>query len=204
MKPFLYIYIILFALASVTFSPVTAAAQSFAPPSEQVDAGTFHRTPAQKGVKVSTDVLALALPASALVGALVQKDWQGLLQGVETAAATAAATYILKYTVKERRPDGSDLHSFPSGHTAVSFATAAWLQRRYGWAYGAPAYALACYVGWGRCYSKKHFWYDALAGAAIGAGSAYIFTRPFAKKHNLQVSPVTDGSNIGVYASFEF
>nr|WP_290387988.1 phosphatase PAP2 family protein [Paramuribaculum intestinale] len=204
MKPFLYIYIILFALASVTFSPVTAAAQSFAPASEPVGAGTFHRTSAQKGVKVSTDVLALALPASALVGALVQKDWQGLLQGVETAAATAAATYILKYTVKERRPDGSDLHSFPSGHTAVSFATAAWLQRRYGWAYGAPAYALACYVGWGRCYSKKHYWYDVLAGAAIGAGSAYIFTRPFAKKHNLQVSPVTDGSNIGVYASFEF
>lgn len=204
MKPFLYIYIILFALASVTFSPVTAAAQSFAPASEPVGAGTLHRTSAQKGVKVSTDVLALALPASALVGALVQKDWQGLLQGVETAAATAAATYILKYTVKERRPDGSDLHSFPSGHTAVSFATAAWLQRRYGWAYGAPAYALACYVGWGRCYSKKHYWYDVLAGAAIGAGSAYIFTRPFAKKHNLQMSPVTDGSNIGVYASFEF
>ena len=83
MKPFLYIYIILFALASVTFSPVTAAAQSFAPASEPVGAGTFHRTSAQKGVKVSTDVLALALPASALVGALVQKDWQGLLQGVE-------------------------------------------------------------------------------------------------------------------------
>lgn len=165
---------------------------------------TFHRTSAQKGVKISTDVLAVALPASALIGTLVMKDWKGLLQGVETAAATAAVTYILKYSIKERRPDGSDLHSFPSGHTAVSFATAAYLQRRYGWAFGAPAYALAAYVGWGRCISKKHYWYDVLAGAAIGAGSAYIFTRPFAKNHNLQISPVSDGRSVGVYASFEF
>lgn len=188
--PTLVILVLLFVV------PLRGAAQTESEP--------FRRTAAQKGVKTSTDVIALALPASALVGTLVMKDWKGLLQGVETAAVTAAATYLLKYTVKERRPDGSDLHSFPSGHTAVSFATAAYLQRRYGWAYGAPAYALACYVGWGRCFSKKHYWYDVLAGAAIGAGSAYIFTRPFAKKHNLQISPVSDGRSIGVYASFEF
>lgn len=164
----------------------------------------FPRTHAQKGVETSTDVIAIALPASALVGTIVMQDWKGLLQGVETAAVTAAATLILKYSVKEWRPDMSNHHSFPSGHTAVSFATAAYLQRRYGWAFGAPAYALSCYVGWGRCFSKKHYWYDVLAGAAIGAGSAYIFTRPFAKKHDLQIAPVTDGSTIGVYASFSF
>lgn len=164
----------------------------------------FHPTDSQKGVRISTDVLAVALPASALLGTLVMKDWKGLIQGVETAAVTAAATYILKYSVKERRPDGSDLHSFPSGHSAVSFASAAYIQRRYGWKFGAPAYALSCYVAWGRCYSKKHYWYDVLAGAAIGAGSAYIFTRPFAREHNLQIAPVSDGKSIGVYASFEF
>ena len=170
----------------------------------QDDVTTFQRTPAQKGVATSTDVIAIALPASALVGTLVMQDWKGLLQGVETAAVTAAATLILKYSVKEWRPDHSDRHSFPSGHTAVSFATAGYLQRRYGWAFGAPAYALSSYVAWGRCFSKKHYWYDVLAGAAIGAGSAYIFTRPFAKKHNLQIAPVSDGTNIGIYASFEF
>lgn len=164
----------------------------------------YRQSQARKGVDISTDVVAIALPASALVGTLVMKDWKGLLQGVETAAATAAATLILKYSVKEWRPDHSNTHSFPSGHTAVSFATAAYLQRRYGWAYGAPAYALSCYVGWGRCFAKKHYWYDVLAGAAIGAGSAYIFTRPFAQKHDLQIAPVTDGTNIGVYASFSF
>lgn len=178
---------------------VSVCSQSYAPAVPE-----FHRTKAQKGVKVSTDVLLVALPASALVGTLVMKDWKGLLQGVETAAVTTAATYILKYSIKEKRPDGSDYHSFPSGHTAFTFASAAYLQRRYGWAVGGPAYALATYVGWGRCFAKKHHWYDVLAGAAIGAGSAYIFTKPFARRHNLQISPVADNTSIGVYASFEF
>lgn len=168
------------------------------------DTPLFEASKSQKGVAVSTDVFAIALPVSALTLTLVEKDWKGLLQGVETAAVTAAATLILKYSVKEWRPDHSNQHSFPSGHTAVSFATAAYLQRRYGWAYGAPAYALSCYVGWGRIYSKKHHWYDVLAGAAIGAGSAYIFTKPFARKHNLQIAPVTDGETIGIYASLNF
>ena len=164
----------------------------------------FVRTGAQKGVAISTDVLAVALPAATLTGVLIEQDWKGLIQGVETAAVTAGATLILKYAVKERRPDGSDLHSFPSGHTSVSFATAAFLQRRYGWAFGGPAYAVATYVGWGRVYSKKHHWWDVVAGGAIGAASAYIFTKPFAKKHNLQISPVSDGISMGIYASMEF
>lgn len=172
--------------------PLACAAQEFVP------------SKSQKGVATSTDVLVIALPAAALTGVLVQKDWKGLIQGVETAGVTAAATLILKYSIKETRPDYSNRHSFPSGHSAVSFATAAFVQRRYGWAFGAPAYALSCYVAWGRVYSKKHHWWDVCAGAAIGAGSAYIFTRPFAKKHNLQISPVADPTHWGVYASMEF
>ncbi len=158
----------------------------------------------QKNVSRSTDIVMLALPVATLAGVLIERDWDGLVQGIETAGATAAATLILKYAVCERRPDGSDMHSFPSAHSAVSFATAAFLQRRYGWAFGSPAYALAAYVGWGRVYSGKHHWWDVVAGGAIGAASAYIFTKPFAKKHNLQVSPVSDGRSVGVYASMEF
>jgi len=164
----------------------------------------FHRTGAQKGVAVSTDVLTVAMPVATLAGVLLTKDWTGLKQGAFTAAATAGATLLLKYTAKETRPDFSDNYSFPSGHTSVSFATAAFLQRRYGWKFGAPAYAIAAYVGWGRVFSKKHFWWDALAGAAIGAGCAYMFTRPFAVKHELSVTPVTDGHVFGFTASMKF
>lgn len=166
----------------------------------------YQLTHAMKGVKRSTDIVALALPAAALIGTLCARDWQGLLQGVETAAVTAAATYALKYACREKRPDGSDFHSFPSGHTAVSFATATYLTRRYGWQYGVPAYVLGTYVAWGRCFSRQHYVWDCLVGAAIGAGSALIFTTPFAKKHNLQLAPVADErtKNIGIYASITF
>lgn len=159
-------------------------------------------TKEQKGVSISTDVFAVLLPATALTLTLCEKDWKGLLQGVETAAVTAGVTLILKYSVKEWRPDHSNQHSFPSGHSSVSFAASTYLMRRYGWKWGVPAYVVSTYVGWGRCFAKKHYWYDVLAGAAIGSGSALIFTRPFAKQHNIQIMPVSDGNNIGIYASF--
>lgn len=159
-------------------------------------------TKTQKGVAVSTDIFAVLLPATALTLTLCEKDWKGLIQGVETAAVTAGVTLLLKYTVKEWRPDHSNQHSFPSGHSAVTFASATYLQRRYGWKWGVPAYVISTYVGWGRCFAKKHYWYDVLAGAAIGAGSALIFTKPFAKKHEIQIMPASDGNNIGFYASF--
>ncbi len=155
----------------------------------------FHRTPAQKGVKTSTDVILVAMPVATLAGVMIDEDWQGLKQGALTAVTSLGATYILKYAIKEERPDHSNRHSFPSGHTSTTFATATFLQRRYGWKLGVPAYALATYVGWGRVFSKKHHWWDVVAGAAIGAGSALIYTRPFAQKHELELSggPTDDG-----------
>lgn len=171
---------------------------------QQGESPEFRPTAPMKGVGTSTDVIALALPVAALAGTLIEQDWQGLVQGAYTAAATAGATFILKYTVKERRPDGSNFHSFPSGHSAVSFATATYLQRRYGWKFGVPAYALASYVAWGRCFARKHHWWDVVAGGAIGAGSALIFTRPWARTHDLQLAPASDGQTFGLYCSFKF
>lgn len=164
----------------------------------------FEPSKRQKAVATSTDVVAIALPVATLAGVLISKDWEGLKQGALTASVTAAASLVLKYTIKERRPDGSDNQSFPSGHSAVSFATAAFLQRRYGWKFGAPAYALAAYVAWGRVFSKKHYWWDVVGGAVIGAASAYIFTTPWAKKHELTISPVATAEAMGVHASFTF
>ena len=206
-------WIIIVLIMALGVVPGVAQNEDVFVPSKAQDGGgdVFVPTRGQKGVRTSTDVLAIALPAAALVGTLCVQDWKGLIQGVETAAACAGATLILKYAVKEKRPDGSDYHSFPSGHTSVSFASAAYLQRRYGWKFGGPAYALSCYVAWGRVYSKKHHWYDVLAGAAIGAGSAYIFTRPWAKEHNLQIAPTATPATVwnpspsmGVYVAFNF
>ena len=104
--------------------------------------------------------------------------------------------------VRKERPDHSDFHSFPSAHTSILFANAAFVQRRYGWKWGLPAYVLATYTGWSRTFARKHDWWDVVAGAAIGAGCSYIFTRPFAQKHELTVVPVSDGRHFGIAASF--
>lgn len=158
----------------------------------------------RKGVRISTDVIAIALPAATLTGILVTRDWTGLKQGALTAVTTLGVTELLKFSIHKRRPDYSDNRSFPSGHTAITFADAAFLQRRYGWKIGAPAYALAAYVGWGRTFAKKHDWWDVLAGVVIGAGSAYIYTRPLPDKSTLTISPVSDGQNLGFTALYTF
>ena len=161
-------------------------------------------TGSRKAVRTLGDVGAILLPVAGLTAILINKDWEGLKQGVFAGATTLGVTYALKYIVKKDRPDHSDNHSFPSMHTSVSFTAAAFIQRRYGWKWGLPAYVLSTYVGWSRVYGKKHDWWDVAAGAAIGAGSSYIFTRPFAKKHELTISPVAGDGHYGFYASMKF
>lgn len=158
----------------------------------------------RKAVRRSGDVLVALVPAACLATTLARQDWQGLKQGVFTGVTTVGMTYALKYLVKKERPDGSDRHSFPSMHTSVSFAGAAFLQRRYGWQWGIPAYLLSAYVGWSRVYGKKHDGWDVLAGAALGVGSGYLFTRPFARQHRLAFTPVAGGGFCGFYASLAF
>lgn len=159
----------------------------------------------RKSIDTSTDILALLNPIAGFTGSLIIKDYKGTKQVVLGGLTNLAANYILEYSIHKKRPDGSGNHAFPSTHTSVSFQGAAFLQRRYGWKFGAPAYAVSAYVGWGRIYARKHDIWDVLAGAALGAGSAYIYTRPFARKHELTLAPAVMGSGCpGIYASIRF
>lgn len=158
----------------------------------------------REAVKISSDVLLVAMPVATASAMLAMKDWTGFKQAAFTGVTTLGVTYLLKFAVHKERPDGSNNLSFPSGHTSITFANAAFVQRRYGWAWGAPAYALAAYVGWARTYARRHDWWDVAAGALIGAGSAYIYTRPLARDNKLVISPVSDGTHFGVYASLTF
>lgn len=165
---------------------------------------SFAPTSTQKGIRTSTDVVAVALPAAALAVTLIKRDWTGLKEGIFTAAATAGATLILKYSIKENRPDFSNTHSFPSGHSAVTFAAATYIGRRYGWKWSIPAYALSTYTAWGRVYGKKHHWWDVAAGAAIGAASAMIFTHPYLRKHEAALVPTLSETGTGAMLSFRW
>ena len=79
----------------------------------------------------------------------------------------------LKYTVRRERPDKSNHHSFPSGHSASVFATAAVLQRNYGWKVGVPGYVVASYVAASRVHDNRHYLSDVIFGATMGIAAEH-------------------------------
>lgn len=173
----------------------------------------FHTTAfgQHKFVDRSTDVLCLAPAATGLVKALVEKDRKGVVQLTLSTATGIAVNYGLNACIKKNRPEmpnqpsWSDRHAFPSTHSMAAFDGATFLMRRYGWKWGVPAYAVSCYVAWGRVHANKHDWWDVLGGAAIGAGAALIYTRPFAKKADLTISPAVFGEQGGgVHVAMQF
>lgn len=156
-------------------------------------------------VKRSTDVLVFVPVVAGFATTLALKDYTGLKQLALSGSTAIAASYLLELCIKKERPDGDGHHAFPSTHSVVAFQGAAFIQRRYGWKWGAPAYVLASYVGWGRAYSKRHDAWDVLAGAAIGIGSSCLYARPFAKKAKLSLLPATFGADhVGFCASVVF
>ncbi len=151
---------------------------------------------ASKMVDASTDLLSLVPSATGFVAAIVNRDPDGVLQLAIGTTATLALNYAFKALVDKQRPDGTGVHSFPSSHTAMSFEGATFTMRRYGWKWGVPAYAVSCYVAWGRVFAQRHDWWDVLGGAVIGAGSALLCTRKFIPQ-GLELSPalISDGRN---------
>ena len=84
-------------------------------------------------------------------------------------------TTVIKVAVDRDRPNGGR-YSFPSGHTSATFSSAAVLQRHYGWKVGAPAYAIASFVGWNRVRDRAHWLSDVVFGAAVGTLAGYAVT----------------------------
>jgi PAP2 superfamily len=82
----------------------------------------------------------------------------------------------VKLATRRQRPDDSNYHSFPSGHTSSAFATATVLERHFGWKVGVPAYGFAAYVGLARMSANKHHMSDVIMGAAVGIASARAVT----------------------------
>jgi undecaprenyl-diphosphatase len=112
---------------------------------------------------------------------------RGRRAGIATALASLGTTYVVQRMVKpifrRRRPFVSREvlvvgirtgdHSFPSGHTASSFAAATSLATFYPNA--APlVFTLATLVGASRVHLGHHFPSDVMAGALIGIGTGTL------------------------------
>ena len=65
--------------------------------------------------------------------------------------------------------------SFPSGHTTIAFSIATSLTLAYPkWYVAVPSFLWASSVGYSRMNLGVHYPTDVLAGAVLGAGSAYL------------------------------
>lgn len=128
----------------------------------------FHRT---------LDNYTQIAPAAVMVGMKAagvesRSSWGRMLLSDAFSVALMAGTVLgLKNTTNVMRPDGSDNHSFPSGHTATAFMTATMLNKEYGYKspwIGVGAYSVATATGLMRMANNKHWLSDVLVGAGIG------------------------------------
>ncbi len=94
------------------------------------------------------------------------------LRTLDTLATSSLLTVGLKAVVREKRPDGSDRQSFPSGHASAAFAIAA-MQSRYHPKEALLWYAGAFFIADSRVTLRRHYSHDVIAGAALGIGTAY-------------------------------
>ena len=156
---------------------------------------------ASDDVERSGEIIRIILPLTAVGMTVYHDDQEGLIQFSKSFLTTLGASYALKYSINTDRPDGG-AHSFPSGHAATAFSGASFLQRRYGWKYGIPAYIAASFVGWSRIESDNHYLKDVLAGAALGVISTYIFTDPYT--NGITATPFVVEGQYGILLSTTF
>jgi membrane-associated phospholipid phosphatase len=95
------------------------------------------------------------------------------LDEIEGALLTEAIVEGAKQIGRRDRPlkaDGTRQvgFSFPSGHSATTFAAATILQQHLGYRYGIPTYLAASYVAISRLHDNRHFASDVAFGAATG------------------------------------
>ena len=99
----------------------------------------------------------------------IVKDRKKLKKFVVSYLITMFLVLLLKNFVGRERPNGLDMKSFPSGHSAAVFSALNFVSEKYVryWVF------ISVLVMISRVYLGDHYMSDALAGAFIG----YFFTR---------------------------
>ncbi|RFS15310.1 phosphatase PAP2 family protein [Emticicia sp. C21] len=135
----------------------------------------------------ATYPISAAIPIGILGVGLIKKDKDLQRQGLAAGAGLVVSlgtSYILKKVVDRPRPfqEYPYIHpaivetdpSFPSGHATAAFAAATSLSlTARKWYVTVPAYLWAGTVAYSRLHLGVHYPSDVLAGALIGAGSAW-------------------------------
>ncbi len=146
---------------------------------------------------VGTGTMALALATPAVFAVLPAKEWLTIgTMYLETMLLANGIKEWMKLLVYRTRPymyfddypqdmveDGDWNCSFPSGHTTLAFAAAAFStmvfcqcfpDSKWKYAVAGGAFGLAATTGIFRMACGKHFFTDVLAGAVIGTACGFI------------------------------
>lgn len=134
------------------------------------------------------DYMQVIVPAYAFGLAMNEEDYTGAKQFAYSFGAMEATVYGLKYTVRERRPNKADNSSFPSGHTASAMSGAAFIHKRYGLKRAIVPYLMTGFTGYSRVFANKHFWWDVMAGATIGAALSFAIVDKY-ERTQISVGP---------------
>lgn len=152
---------------------------------------TEGKTNFYNSVSASMYVFSLGVPLTYLATGLVKDNKEikkTALYLTETMVIAQVISFSTKAIINRDRPAVSDPTlqpvneaknaSFPSGHTSGAFALATSLTIVHPkWYVAVPAYAWATLIGYSRLYLGVHYPTDAIAGAVVGAGSAWLSYR---------------------------
>jgi membrane-associated phospholipid phosphatase len=144
--------------------------------------------PFMRSLSQTTAAICVVVPVSLITYTFIKKDSTQKFNAITIGASVftaASSVYLLKHIVNRTRPfvtypdldRAISVHSasFPSGHTSNSFSLATSLSLSYPkWYVIAPSYLWASSVAYSRMHLGVHYPGDVLAGAFIGAGSAFI------------------------------
>lgn len=100
------------------------------------------------------------------------------------------------------RPNGKG-YGFPSGHVGFMAAGASFLQLRYGWKLGVPAYLATGYVAYIRVEKTNHHrWEDIAAAVVLAHGVALWIVDPY--ESGVSVVPLLEPEALGVRLAYRW
>lgn len=205
--------------ALITYGVLTRTTESL----QQLDHSTNNEVKEHMGKQIPYDDYMQFAPAVAvygldLVGIKAKHNFRDRTLVMATSYLIMGATVqTMKNTIDIERPDGSNTHSFPSGHTATAFVGAHILFKEYKDAsiwIGVSGYAVATATGTMRVLNKKHWVSDVVTGAGIGILSAELGYMLLPVWHNLLgikekdkslvVMPIASPENMGIALAYTF
>ena len=141
-----------------------------------------------KATAESVTIFNIAAPVGLLTAGIIRHDKQLQKEALYVAGGFIVSSIVtqgMKRIIQRDRPfvtypfivkrDVGGSYSFPSGHTSAAFCTATSLSLLFPkWYVIVPSYLYAATVGYSRMYQGVHYPSDVLAGAVVGAGSAWL------------------------------